>query len=688
MPILLETTKKNPANIAFKAAIYLLLILGAVFIVYPVLIVVGQTLSNDFDLQDNSIVPRYLYSQNQLLLKNVHSFSDNLNILAARHHRPEWRNLSGMKNDRDYFQQLTGAIKEKGFSWQGADKVLADYRKFKNRYPQEYLLAKKFSATKNFGTYLVNRYGKAADVFLEEHKNGKPLPHWFLRRFPDENKRRKILDNPDKLALVIMNHSLDSDYSNFYEVEARTFEPVMLPTWRPTDNPKEQLWLDFKKSLPANDKLLLASNAYWQNFLMKTYPSITKLNKDWKTGYRGFAEITFNLKEPANPEEAAVWRTFVRERWPRNLMCLPESCAISWRKWVKQRLLAKYAEKNDANVKALAEASLLCGKPLRNWEQLPFYPKRPDNEILSRYWCEFIASGKIPPKQFILKTPEEGFISFLKKKYGNGKSEKAALQALNMAWKSNFKSFSDIELPMAIADLKPVVDNPWKLRKDFASHSYTHVIGALKNRGQAVVNTIILVVLTLLCTFTINPLAAYSLSRFPLKHSGKMLLFFLATMAFPAEVAMIPNFLLIRDMGMLNTYLALVLPAAANGFSIFLLKGFFDSLPRELFEAAEIDGASEIKIFRIVVIPLTLPIMAYIGLGAFIMAYSGFMWAFVICPDQKMWTLMVWIYDLQTQNPGNNYIMAASLLAGIPPLLIFLVANRIILRGIIIPSMK
>jgi len=70
------------------------------------------------------------------------------------------------------------------------------------------------------------------------------------------------------------------------------------------------------------------------------------------------------------------------------------------------------------------------------------------------------------------------------------------------------------------------------------------------------------------------------------------------------------------------------------------------------------------------------------------LAYSGFLWAFVICPQEEMWTLMVWVYDFQSRNPGNNYIMAATILVSIPPLIVFLFANRIIMRGIIIPSMK
>ena len=98
-------------------------------------------------------------------------------------------------------------------------------------------------------------------------------------------------------------------------------------------------------------------------------------------------------------------------------------------------------------------------------------------------------------------------------------------------------------------------------------------------------------------------------------------------MAFPAAVTAIPGFLLIRELGLLNTFAALVLPTVANGLSIFVLKGFFDALPRELYEAATIDGASEWQIFRHITLPMTTPILAVNALNAFIAAYNSWEWA-------------------------------------------------------------
>ena len=190
----------------------------------------------------------------------------------------------------------------------------------------------------------------------------------------------------------------------------------------------------------------------------------------------------------------------------------------------------------------------------------------------------------------------------------------------------------------------------------------------------------------MLFTLTINPITAYALSRFKLKAANKLLLFLLATMAFPAEIAMIPNFLLLRDLHLLNTFWALVLPGMANGFSIFLLKGMFDGLPQDLYEAAELDGANEATIFWHITMPLVKPFLAYLSLGTFIAAYSSFVFAFLLCPQEKMWTLMVYLQQMDWASQPIQF--AAFVLASIPTLVVFITCQRIIMEGIILPTEK
>jgi len=160
-------------------------------------------------------------------------------------------------------------------------------------------------------------------------------------------------------------------------------------------------------------------------------------------------------------------------------------------------------------------------------------------------------------------------------------------------------------------------------------------------------------------------------------------------MAFPAAVAAIPGFLLLRDLGLLNSFAALVLPGAANGMAIFLLKGFFDSLPKELYEAATIDGAPEWQVFARITLPLVKPILAVSMLNAFLAAYNGWEWALIVCQDPRMWTVSVWTYQFyQTLTAQPYTVMAAYILNSLPVLLVFLFCQKIIMRGIVLPQMK
>ena len=233
------------------------------------------------------------------------------------------------------------------------------------------------------------------------------------------------------------------------------------------------------------------------------------------------------------------------------------------------------------------------------------------------------------------------------------------------------------------------VDRGWRDFLSGAFANYRLVGDYLFLRGRAFANTLLLVALTILASLTVNPLAAYALSRFRLPATEKVILFLLATMAFPAAVTAIPGFLLIRDLGLLNTFAALVLPSVASGMSIFILKGFFDALPRELYEAAAIDGAGEWTVFLRITLPMTTPILAVNALNSFIHAYSSWEWAFLVCQKESHWTLAVWMYQMsQTFSHQPWCVMAGFVLVSLPTAVVFLLCQKIILRGIVLPSMK
>lgn len=450
--------------------------------------------------------------------------------------------------------------------------------------------------------------------------------------------------------------------------------------------------------------------------LTMVYPFAVMLSASFSSGYdyQRHDPIVIGLFDQSDRFMRSIalrFRTFPREIYPDT----PES----WTSW------SNVARDHDG-VRNFAKRELA---------KIGHGEKLEHNKFLATSFLT--ALSHTPPRMLTCHYDPRDVADFVRKKYGT-------IEALNSVWPVRYRSFFDVSFSTeskrnwsSMAQGNP--DNEktrtwfeleqWYVTKaiergDFVSRTMPNPItpyandirnalaiqfhehgwrdfleGALANyrlvsdylflRGRAFANTILLVVLTILASLTINPLAAYALSRFRLKATEKVVLFMLATMAFPAAVTAIPGFLLIRDLGLLNTFAALVLPGVANGMSIFILKGFFDALPRELYEAASIDGASEFTVFRKITLPMTTPILAVNALNAFIHAYSSWEWAFLVCQRESHWTLAVWMYQMsQTFAHQPWCVMAGFVLVSLPTAIVFLVCQKVILRGIVLPSMK
>lgn len=264
--------------------------------------------------------------------------------------------------------------------------------------------------------------------------------------------------------------------------------------------------------------------------------------------------------------------------------------------------------------------------------------------------------------------------------------EVVSLDTLFEKWAES-RGVSGARIPQQALDRAAFEEEAGFWIKEYLTINYRLVSAEILVHGRAILNTVILVVLSVVGALIVNPLAAYALSRYKLRTSFQILLFFLATIAFPGEVTMIPVFLQLKELGLLNTFGALVLPGLASGFSIFLLKGFFDSLPRELYEAAELDGASEWVTFWNITMNLSKPILAVIALSTFVSAYGTFFYALILAPDPRMWTVMVYVFQLRMSS-DPPVVYAALMLTAIPTLVIFITCQNIILRGIVVPSDK
>ena len=184
-----------------------------------------------------------------------------------------------------------------------------------------------------------------------------------------------------------------------------------------------------------------------------------------------------------------------------------------------------------------------------------------------------------------------------------------------------------------------------------------------------------------------SALAAYAFAR--LRFPGRRLLFgaFMASMMMPGVVLFIPNFILIRDLGWLNTMAGMVAPfALMSGFSIFFLRQFFLALPRDLEEAATLDGASPWLTFRRIVLPLNAAPLATIAMLTGIGAWNEFFWPFIVSPGEEAQLLPVALQAFKAQSPQGQVdwtgLMAASAIALIPTLILLLLAGRKVVESV------
>lgn len=255
------------------------------------------------------------------------------------------------------------------------------------------------------------------------------------------------------------------------------------------------------------------------------------------------------------------------------------------------------------------------------------------------------------------------------------------------AWSERSADAPPMQLVLAELERTYVADHAWQIRWAFLARNYINVWEELTVQGRVLLNTALFCGLAIVLSLLVNPLAAYALSRYRLPSTYKVLLILIATMAFPPMVTMIPQFVLLRNLGLLNTFVALVLPLIVNGYMIFLLKGFFDSLPQELYEAATIDGASEWRMFFQITMSLSKPILAVLALGTFTGAYTMFLYPLLVAPDRDMWLMSVWLFQFQ-QRSTSAAVFASVVIASVPTLIVFLVTQRMIMRGIAVPSEK
>tara|TARA_Y100001934_G_scaffold209555_1_gene247959 strand:- start:235 stop:1179 length:945 start_codon:yes stop_codon:yes gene_type:complete len=199
-------------------------------------------------------------------------------------------------------------------------------------------------------------------------------------------------------------------------------------------------------------------------------------------------------------------------------------------------------------------------------------------------------------------------------------------------------------------------------------------------------NTLIVVSLTVIGVVLIGSATAYILSRYRFIGHRTLFLYIISTMMFPGVLTLVPSFLLVKELGLLNSYGAMVLPYIAGGqvFAIFVFKSYFDGLSEDLFESARIDGAGHLQIYWQIVLPLSRPIVSVVAIMNILGTWNNFLWPFITNTEGKHHVISSGLFVLATTVHASNFstLYAAYAISSIPLLVLFVYATRPFIRGV------
>lgn len=186
-----------------------------------------------------------------------------------------------------------------------------------------------------------------------------------------------------------------------------------------------------------------------------------------------------------------------------------------------------------------------------------------------------------------------------------------------------------------------------------------------------------------------SSLSAFSFSRLKYHGRDKIFLIYLATMMIPAQVTMIPNFILIKTFNWLNSFPALIFPMMFTAFGTFLLRQFFLTIPTELDEAAVIDGAGYFRIYSTIILPLSRPALATLSVFSFMGSWNSFLWPLIVVNTDEMRTLTLGLINFRGYYTAQwNLIMTATMISVIPIMLLYLSAQKYFIEGIALTGVK
>ena len=207
--------------------------------------------------------------------------------------------------------------------------------------------------------------------------------------------------------------------------------------------------------------------------------------------------------------------------------------------------------------------------------------------------------------------------------------------------------------------------------------------------GQNFANSLLVSVAITLGSLLLNTMAAYAFAK--LRFAGRERIFqlLMAALVIPAQVTMLPLFLLMKQLHLVNSFGGVIVPALATVFGIFLVRQYARSIPDELLEAARIDGAGELRIFFQIVLPMLKPVLVTLSIFTFMAAWNDFMWPLIVLTDADHYTLPVALASLSREHIMDvELMMAGAVVTVLPVLLLFLLLQRYYIQGLLLGSVK
>lgn len=637
MPVISRIGRKALKTRLLIGVIYALLFGGTATMLYPFALMIAGSTKSAVDMRDADIVPKYIVDNAALYRKHIEAqFNENLTLMQIVY-----------ANEVTSFDKLEmpGDLN---------DKLISAWLEFLEKSPPRH-------------------YAYEIGHIWSPVSRGA-LPYRF-RELKSQMAERFDGD------IETLNLAMETQFPTWRAFHILPADYLIRRTTVGT-TPLEDEYRSFKKTIPHEERYYFSVDGFYRSHMRTQYgKSIDQYNEAHGTKYARWQDVHLSQSLPcpcsASELELKEWEDFVRTLLNLFWVRVDASAVPSYRAF----LAAKYGDVETLN--ARHETSY------GSFDDAQLIDEPPQTGIVRTDWDSFIQGWKAPDTQQLHMAPVESLrvhgVDFQFRDFMRARFE--SIDTLNAAMGTEYDGWPAVLPPQQGLHVQSFRARSGELRREFTVRNFITVTDFIVLHGRAIYNTVVYCALAIFSALLVNPVAAYALSRFAPPSTYKILLFLMLTMAFPPMVTQIPAFLLLRNLNLLNTYWALILPGIANGYWIFLLKGFFDSQPRELYECASLDGAGECRIFWQITMSLSKPVLAVIALNAFTGAYSNFLMALLVCQDKDMWTLMPWLYNLQSGS-GEGVVYASLLIAAVPTLLVFMFCQNIIMRGIVVPVEK